>query len=308
MIAITFNNITQSLHIMRKKIALCFLIFSVLIVLSMFLLYQNTGFLQTGEIDVLDEKNWDYANGIIPGSQAIEFHGTSGQCWVLVHGYTSTPDELRELALAIHIQFNDSVYVPRLYGHGEQPSHLEKYSVNEWYSQVKSVAEEHNCQYLLGSSMGASIVLKYAETHNPTAIILFGIMLKPQPDYLPILSFTKIIAPFARYTKKVEPGGTVQDLAGKKAHLSTWTFPLKGAVELAEFNKNVLANLDSIRSKVLFLHASQDTVASPKAAQQAYNQLQTEKQFIFLDQGNHIIMRDYEKSAAIAHVLNFRKK
>jgi len=293
---------------MRRKITLSFLILSVFIVLCMFLLYQSTGFLQTSQIDVLDEKNWDYANGIIPGSQAVEFHGTSGQCWVLVHGYTSTPDELRELATEIHLRFNDSVYVPRLAGHGEQPSHLEKYSVEQWYTQVAQLTEEKKCSYLLGSSMGASIVLKYAETHEPKGIVLMGIMLRPEPDYLPILSFTKFIAPVARYTKKVEPGGTVMDPVGKKAHLSTWTFPLKGAVELAEFNKDVLANLNDVHSNVLFLHASQDTVASSTTAKKAFDALQARKQFILLDQGNHIIMRDYAKSAAIAKILEFREQ
>ena len=76
----------------------------VLFVMGVFL-YQSTGFMQTGSIDVLDEKNWGLSNGIIPGSQDIELQGNSGTCWILVHGYTSTPDELRELVTTLHSAF-----------------------------------------------------------------------------------------------------------------------------------------------------------------------------------------------------------
>ena len=181
---------------------MCTTIFLVLVIGTGFVLYQTTGFLQTEKIDFVDEKNWDLANGLIPSSQAIEFHGTSAKCWVLVHGYTSTPDELRELAIKLYLQFSDTVFVPRLYGHGERPSHLEQYSVDDWYAQVEKVVQENNCTYLVGSSIGASIVLRYAELHDTEGIVLLGATFRPQPDYLPVITATKVIYPLVRYTKK----------------------------------------------------------------------------------------------------------
>ena len=205
-------------HMKKKRLTyipmMCATIFLVLVIGTGFVLYQTTGFLQTEKIDFVDEKNWDLANGLIPGSQAIEFHGASAKCWVLVHGYTSTPDELRELAIKLYLQFNDSVFVPRLYGHGERPSHLEQYSVDYWYAQVEKVVQENNCTYLVGSSMGASIVLRYAELHDTEGIVLLGATFRPQPDYLPVITATKVIYPLVRYTKKDEPGVTVLDPQG----------------------------------------------------------------------------------------------
>ncbi|MBS3138350.1 alpha/beta fold hydrolase [Candidatus Woesearchaeota archaeon] len=291
-----------------NRISIGILIFALIIFAAGFEMYQTTGFLQKDDIDKLDVKNWDLANGLIPGSQAIEFSGTSGTCWVLVHGYTSTPDELRDLAIEIFLRFNDSVYVPRLYGHGERPSHLEQYSVEEWYHQVEQVADEKQCTYILGSSMGASIALRYAEKHHVDGVVLLGMTVKPQPGFLPINEMIQTFHSVLRYTKKTEPGETVMLPEGKKAHLSYWTFPLKGAAELVDFNKEVMNNIETIKTPVLFLHASQDTVALPDAAKNLYDELQTKKQFILLDEGNHIILRDYAREEAIAHVLDFREQ
>src|SRR3989344_2270732 len=295
-------------NVLKRNVLLSICTFLLVLFASSVSLYRHTGFLQKEDIDKLDEKHWDLSNGLISGSQAIEFSGTSGTCWVLVHGYTSTPDELRDLAIEIFLRFNDSVYVPRLHGHGERPSHLEQYSVEEWYHQVEQIADEKQCTYLLGSSMGASIALRYAENHRVDGVVLFGMMVKPQPDFLPINEITQAFHSVLRYTKKTEPGETVMHPEGKKAHLSYWTFPLKGAAELVDFNKVVMKDLSKVTAPVLFLHASQDTVASPAATQTLYDKLQTIKQFILLEEGNHIILRDYAREEAIAHVLDFREK
>src|SRR3989344_3202916 len=269
-------------------------------------LYQTTGFLQMEYVDFLDEQNWLLSDGTIPGSEGFELQGTSETCWILVHGYTSTPDELRELATVLHTTFNDTIYVPRLYGHGERPSHVERFSVEDWYAQVEQLAEEKHCAYMFGSSMGGSIVLRYAETHDVEGVVLQGILLKPQPDYLPMTLTTEILTPFVRYLKKVEPGGTVMRPEGKKEHLSYWTFPLKGAVELNNFNKVVVGDLRSVDDRVLFVHAVDDSVASYRAARGAYDSITSEKYFVDLDQGDHIVLRDYDKQDAIDAVVGVR--
>lgn len=73
-------------------------------------LYLRTGFLQESKIDDRDLNNWEFnSNGIILGAEEFTLNGSEEVCWYLIHGYTSTPDEMREVAEEIHLEFNETV-------------------------------------------------------------------------------------------------------------------------------------------------------------------------------------------------------
>lgn len=297
-------------NIFKTKTRVISVIFILMVLFVMFLsLYMKTGFVQKDEIDKRDLEMQKFdRNGVIKNAESISLKGSSGKCWVMVHGYTSTPDELRIIANALNEDFKDTVYVPLLDGHGKLPSYIEKYSVDDWYEQVNNLIKKYNCEYLLGSSMGASLVLRYSEQNQDVrGIVLSGVLLKPSPSYLPIETLSKVLLPVSRYLKKTEPGATIDDLAGRKEHISGYSFPIKGAVELFNFDKNVKRDLNKVKADVLFLHAFNDTVADYGSAREAYEEINSKKEFVEL-KGDHIIFRDYDKEKAINEVLNFRKE
>jgi len=270
-------------------------------------LYTQTGFLQQDQIDTKDLQKWQYENGVIKNAQGFTLEGSSGKCWVMVHGYTSTPNELRIVARAVNQKFNDTVYVPRLDGHGTVPSDVERYSVDFWYDQIADIARRNNCSYLLGSSMGASLVLGFVETHHVDGAVLVGTPLDLEPSFLPTGLVVNALLPIARYTKRDVPGHTVQDPKGKAEHITGYTFPLKGVAELDVFNQHVKADLARVDSPVLFLHATHDTVANIKGAKDAYEKVGGSKRFIELG-ADHIVFRDYDKEKAVDAVLLFREQ
>ncbi len=292
-----------------KILKILVVIFILFLFLILSYLYLNTGFLQKNKIDEKDLKYWKFdENGVINNAGSFFLKGNNGKCGVIVHGYTSTPDELRIISEAVNKEFNYTVYVPLLYGHGRVPSELQKYSVDEWYEQVSNLIKEKNCEFLLGSSMGASLVLRYSEENlNIKSLILSGILLKPEPSNLPIENLARLLLPIAGYLKKSEPGATIDEPSLRKFHISTHSFPIKGAVELIDFNENVIKDLGKVKSDVLFLHSPTDTVADFDAAKNAFELLNTNKSFIEF-KGDHIIFRDYEKEKAVGTVLDFIKR
>jgi len=55
--------------------------------------------LQKTKIDNRDLSRWEYdEDGIILGAKEFMLNGSDDICWYLIHGYTSTPDEMREIA------------------------------------------------------------------------------------------------------------------------------------------------------------------------------------------------------------------
>ena len=282
------------------------LLYSLFVIILIFLV-ATTGFMQYWFMDNKDVKLWTYNNGIIPGAESKIYVGDSDECWVLVHGYTLTPAEMTELAEQIHQKYKDTVYIPRLDGHGQVPSELEKYSIEHWYNQVEQVALENNCQYLVGSSMGASLVLRYAEENSPKKIVLLGTLIKPEPDYLPMTQLIPILAPILKYTKKSEPGATILNIEARKDHISVYNFPLKPVAKLLKFNNLVIQDLDKIESEVLFIHSDKDNVANFEAAYETYQLLNNKQEFIHLTNGGHVNLKDYDKQIVIQSILDLRE-
>ena len=292
---------------MVKKISTIILIFLAIILVIGVTLYKNTGFLQYKDIDTKDLATFQFdAEGVRIGGQGLQFNG-SKTCWILIHGYSSTPDELKQVGMAINQKFNDTVYIPRLKGHAMVSSDLERHTINEWYTQIETIAQYHNCTYILGSSMGASLALKYTEMHTPTGTILSGFPTELEPTYMPGWLIEYFIYPLGDYLKKSEPYGTIDDRNAKINHLSINNFPLKGVVGLIHFTKDLKADLQNIHTPVLFIHAKNDQVATLAGAKKTFDLLNTSKNFITLEYGNHILFEDYNKEQAINAVLVFRE-
>jgi carboxylesterase len=103
----------------------------------------------------------------LPGGEAYYLPGSADQCVVLVHGYTGTPGELRLLGAYLN-KLGLSVIGVRLPGHGTNIDDLEHTTFADWYEEVlRNVAKARTLARkvsLVGSSMGAAVVLKVAAT------------------------------------------------------------------------------------------------------------------------------------------------
>ncbi|MDP7458168.1 MAG: hypothetical protein QGH47_05570, partial [Candidatus Woesearchaeota archaeon] len=72
-----------------------------------------------------------------------------------------------------------------------------------------------------------------------------------------------------------------------------------------DFVPGIVENAGKIDSRVLFLHGKYDTVADIRATKKVFDKIGGEKLFVETD-GNHLILRDYDKEKAIDEILKFR--
>ncbi|MAF34278.1 hypothetical protein CMO91_00360 [Candidatus Woesearchaeota archaeon] len=266
---------------------------------------QYTGFLHTDTIDDKDRAYWTFDNDVIIGAEGYTLAGTE-ECWVLAHGYTSTPPELASVAHALHDRFNDTIYVPRINGHGQLPSRLETYTVEGWYSQIEELATRHGCRNLLGSSMGSVLVLRYAIEHDVDRVVIASPPFRLEPPWLPQRTSAVMTTAIARYLKKSSPGANIKDPEGSKAHIAPWSFPTKNVVELIDFKNELIPLLSQTNGDVLVIQSLHDRVVSAKAAREAFANFPEPKTLVELDRGNHLVFMDYDKEEAIQAVLNLR--
>tara|TARA_Y100000310_G_scaffold287892_1_gene313091 strand:+ start:2809 stop:3696 length:888 start_codon:yes stop_codon:yes gene_type:complete len=293
---------------MKKEVTRAIIILVLVLLSSQIIdLYITYGFLQGNQIDDKDNRYWEYENGVNVEVNPIVLEGTSGECWVLVHGYTATPDVFQELADEIHNTFNDSVYAPLLLGHGMVPSELLKYSMDDWYEQIENLALEKKCTHFVGSSMMSSLVLKYSEEYTTEKIVLLSMYTDVHMQTALDRFKFGIIPTLGKYKKKTTLGSII-DSQGLEDHISTWVAPLQPVVDYEkDFFPRVMDNLDEINGDVLFIHARNDTVVDMDSARMVFDSISVSKEFIIVD-GEHVMLRDFDKGNVIQHIIDFRQK
>ncbi len=123
---------------------------------------------------------------IIKGAEPFYFPGNSHGV-LLVHGFSGSPGEVKELGEKLHMEENYTVKGILLPGHGTNPHDLEQVTWMDWYKAVeKGVLELMDvCSdiTIAGMSMGALLTLLAAANLNGS-LVINRIVVMSTPIYL----------------------------------------------------------------------------------------------------------------------------
>lgn len=298
------------------KIMLPIVIVIVLISILSIYLGSHTGVFDTKEIDVLDMAHWNYTNGTIDGASEKFIEGNNSTCWLLVHGYASTPKDMYLLADPINAEFGDSIYMPRLKGHGEVPSHMVSLDFNDWYAQVErefnNISLRCEKVNVAGYSIGGALSLKLAENYHINNLYLISPYLELDHKWWMIFemeTYIKIFAELFTYTVKYDIG-QINDPAGKGQQIAYLVLPLPPlSNSFSEINK-IKGNLSMVDAKgLLTIHSTGDQVVDPESSFIIYNSVNvSNKEKKIFTRSNHVILFDYEKQEAIESIIDFERK
>ena len=303
---------------MKKKVRkkLIWIPLSIIILLAIFLgLYIRTGFLQLSSIDQRDLSRWEYEGELIKEAKEFTLSGSNDTCWYMIHGYTSTPDEMRELAEGINQLFNETVVVTRLKGHGEVPSKILNLSMKDWYSQVSSEVDElsTNCDKinLIGFSFGGALSTRLAEEKELNHLYLISPYLIANYKFyygFKLETYLKVFTPILHYSKKTQIG-QINSPEGLKNHIAYWSMPFAPVKNSEGFIKETINRLDEITEPILLQHSRGDKTSGIKSSQIILDGASSEyKELIFFDKSNHILMEDYDKDQVESNIMDFEKR
>lgn len=297
----------------KKKIILVSL--TVLIIIGIFIgLYIRTGFLQLGSIDKRDLSRWEYEGDLIKGAKEFTLNGSKETCWYLIHGYTSTPDEMKELANKINSFFNETVVVTRLQGHGEVPSRILNLSLEDWYSQVSlevdhlsSLCDKVN---LVGFSFGGALSTRLGEEKELNHIYLIAPYLVANYKFyygFKLESYLEVFSPVLHYSKKTKIG-QINSQEGLDNHIAYWNMPFAPVKNSKSFFKETINHLSQISEPILLLHSVNDHTSSVKSSKIILEGASSEeKQLILFEDSNHILIEDYDKEKVYEEIIDFEK-
>jgi len=287
-----------------------------LLVLFLGVLFFTTGFLQKGSIDERDIEKWERdGDGVVLGAREFVLEGNNETCWYLIHGYTSTPDEMRGLAERISEEFGDEVVVARLEGNGELPSHILDLSLSDWYAQVLGefdvVSDRCEKVNLVGFSFGGVLSSRIAEERDANHVYLLAPYLFATYNYYHVFrleSYVDLLAGVLHYIKKTEIN-QINSPEGLAGYISYWNMPLAPVKNSVSFIEDAKRDLSKIAEPVLLQQSENDKTSDIESSVYIYDNINSEeKDLIVFTRSNHCLLADYDKDAVIENIINFEKE
>ncbi len=194
------------------------------------------------------------------------------QAVLLVHGFSSSPHEMRPLARQL-LQINFTVAAVRLPGHGTTPEDLAGRRAEEWLETVmrgyQELTRAHFSVSVGGLSTGAVLTLNLALRENLEKILLLS----------PFLKLRHPLAPFSRWLHYLIPYQK-KEISPAEQPFYYQHRPLKGIAQIIRLCHMVEGKLGRITAPSLILSSQGDATIAPGTAEEIYRQLGSpDKQF-----------------------------
>lgn len=239
------------------------------------------------------------------------FSGESGRAVLLIHGWTTTPYELRRLGKYLH-QKGYTVSAPLLTGHGTVPSDLENVSWKMWNNDVEKayseLREKNKKIYVIGTSLGASLASILAG-NNPE---ISSLVLMAMPYAVKMEKFASLLArivlPFKKYNKKYYPPSFGSSSMVTR-RISYQTYPIKSAFEVYELIKFSRKNLAKITQPCFVMQSLADHIVAKKSLEHIYDRISSKiKQKKYLKNAYHTFISDIKNEHIFKDIEDFLDK
>jgi len=234
---------------------------------------------------------------ILAGGEPFLYQGGSGIGVLLIHGWTSTPQEMHDLGKHLAEQ-DHTVLGLRLPGHATRPADLNRMRWRDWLAAVEggySLLNDSCGQVVaMGLSLGGALALLLACSRPVAGVVAMATPYEvpPQPGLRwlrPLLLTLRPISGVLRYV----PKPSINDYKDQQAyrdHMSYNVFPIRSVPEVRGLLKLLRERLPKLRAPVLLLHAVEDRGVAPDHARSIYAQVgSTEKELVWIENSGHVI-------------------
>ncbi len=250
----------------------------------------------------------------MPGNVSpFTFEGTLDAAVLCIHGFTSTPFEVRSLGESLARRGMTSVGLT-LPGHGTSVDDLDRTTWKDWAAAVEAAFDELTKRYsrvaLAGESLGGLLSLYTAARRKDVAAVAsLAAPLWLEGIGKRLVEWTQ---PgrwlHGRLTRVPKLGGSdLADKAVKATYPSYPTIPMAALRSLCEFMTVVDGVLPEVTAPTLVLHAHQDHTAPVASAKRIAERMKVERTRL-LDKSYHIITLDLERDLVADEVGAFLLK
>jgi carboxylesterase len=232
------------------------------------------------------------------------FKGNSTGC-LLIHGFTGTPAELRELGEKLRDQ-GYTVLGVRLHGHGTTAEELSKCSYKDWIKSVeegyKKLKSECSKIYVIGHSMGSLLSLYCAENYPIDKVAALSPPIIPSDKRANFAGIFKYFMKYDNWPARERSESEAKYLLGYSQ------VPVASVHEFNKIKKLVVKNLNKIHQPLLVVHSLKDETIENKGIDILLKRVGTKDQkVVYLQKSGHNITVECEKEIVFDAVINFCK-
>jgi carboxylesterase len=230
---------------------------------------------------------------VMPGAEPFFYQGNDVGC-LLMHGFTSTPQEMRRLGQFLH-GCGLTVRGILVAGHGTQVQDLNATTWRDWYDSAyagwRMLHESCAQVFAVGQSLGGALALHLA-AHVPLSGVVA--MATPLVVDLPLLWLARTLKYVMPYRKKgVSNIHDPQALAARVAYRAT---PTRSQEQVVLFLRHLRDDLPEVHAPALLLHSPHDKTVRPDTMPRIYERLgAADKQMLWLQRGGHVMTEDYDR-------------
>ncbi len=227
---------------------------------------------------------------------------------LLLHGFTSTPNEFRFLRDYL-TKKNITVYAPLLKGHGTDPIELANTNWQDWYKDAKNALDKlkKRCNkiILIGNSAGGNLAVMLAAEENVDGLILLG-----TPIRFRLNKAVRFLLPIINKVKKFQRKGfqaRIRKIDNDKVHYKV--LPLNKLYDIFKIMHLTKENLAKIKAPTLVMQTETDFMITKSNAEYIYNNLKSEKRKLcFIPDSYHVFIVDKNREIAFTEIYNFIKE
>ncbi len=223
---------------------------------------------------------------------------------ILVHGFSSTAQEMNGLGQYLHEQFGYTTFGVLLAGHGTSPADLAQTNMLDWYKSVKESYDfiKQYCKkiILIGHSMGATLSLILAAQESVDAIVTLCAPIKVEyfmQDYIFLVA--DLLKYFPRRKKEIE-------LMDKNSMLNYRVSALKAVEHMLDLMEVAREEIQNVTAPILTITAGLDDRVPLYNAQKIHELVKSKiKEDYFAANSIHTILFGSEKEIVIERIIQF---
>lgn len=240
---------------------------------------------------------------IMAGAEPFVLDGETAGVLVL-HGFTGTPQSIREYGHLLHTMTGWTVHAPLLAGHGRTPEAMAETGWRDWLNSaddaLKVLAGRGHPVFVTGLSMGGTLALYLA---SDPANIIAGCIPINAPGYMLALGLEGLLDD---PTRPEYFAGVGSDIAKPGVtELAYERYAARAGDQIRDLVAQTRARLGAIRAPVLICQSEIDHVVPPENAALMAEAITAPTQILRLTRSYHVATLDHDLPLIAERALAF---